>query len=591
MVIAYVSEHRPTKPCLQIKHFDDPPLAALRQLDDIAQEFDPAHKVIFLSQTLHNALPDIPEPLWFRRVLQRFNEHLIDSTDLYPAILRPLMYILSNCESHNIHRLRPWFKRILEKRHEKALTQCILESMSVVFRRLNDAELGSDLKAHLVKVVSKGVEQRPAVQMLALIKHFDDPPLAALRQLDDIAQEFDPAHKVIFLSQTLHNALPDIPEPLWFRRVLQRFNEHLIDSTDLYPAILRPLMYILSNCESHNIHRLRPWFKRILEKRHEKALTQCILESMSVVFRRLNDAELEDQCLELLLFSLTGNDPIVKQVAVRSIVPIVDFIPLRFINKHLIPVFLSQIDLLVTIGHLSDRCDSATLHSLLAVASVCSALHPAIVHSKSRLVQRILTCDVSRLRDTQIISNHLLNPLVLGLALPEMSPAHFDDVMSSSRILLDITEQLRYDSDDFKAKAQGNGRLCSRRVSMSSNHLPRLLITAARPSISGDGRKMSFLSADGRLEDRGRRDSKDSRGSIQSDVSIRLGNDGSDLSDESAAADAAGHRGRRKSWLEGYMHSASLEHSTVLETRRNSIRRSGGHQSERTSKNTLACND
>lgn len=112
-------------------------------------------------------------------------------------------------------------------------------------------------------------------------------------------------------------------------------------------------------------------------------------------------------------------------------------------------------------------------------------------------------------------------------------------------------------------------RLCSRRVSMSSNHLPRLLITAARPSISGDGRKMSFLSADGRLEDRGRRDSKDSRGSIQSDVSIRLGNDGSDLSDESAAADAAGHRGRRKSWLEGYMHSASLEHSTVLETRPN----------------------
>lgn len=113
--------------------------------------------------------------------------------------------------------------------------------------------------------------------------------------------------------------------------------------------------------------------------------------------------------------------------------------------------------MLVTIGHLSDRCDSATLHSLLSVASVCSALHPAIVHSKSRLVQRILTCDVSRLRDTQIISNHLLNPLVLGLALPEMSPAHFDDVMSSSRILLDITEQLRYDSDDFKAKAQGNG--------------------------------------------------------------------------------------------------------------------------------------
>ena len=36
-------------------------------------------------------------------------------------------------------------------------------------------------------------------------------------------------------------------------------------------------------------------------------------------------------------------------------------------------------------------------------------------------------------------------------------------------------------------------------------------------------RKMSFLSADGRLEDRGsRRESKESRGSLESDVSIRI---------------------------------------------------------------------
>lgn len=48
--------------------------------------------------------------------------------------------------------------------------------------------------------------------MLIKTKHFDDPPLAALRQLDDIAQEFDPAHKLSFLSQTLTNALPGIPE-------------------------------------------------------------------------------------------------------------------------------------------------------------------------------------------------------------------------------------------------------------------------------------------------------------------------------------------------------------------------------------------
>lgn len=46
---------------IQIKHFDDPALSALRQLDDISQVFDPSQKAHFLGQTLCAALPVIPE--------------------------------------------------------------------------------------------------------------------------------------------------------------------------------------------------------------------------------------------------------------------------------------------------------------------------------------------------------------------------------------------------------------------------------------------------------------------------------------------------------------------------------------------------
>ena len=35
----------------------------------------------------------------------------------------------------------------------------------------------------------------------------------------------------------------------------------------------------------------------------------------------------------------------------------------------------------------------------------------------------------------------------VGLASRELSPAHFDDVLSSIRILLDIVETLRYEND------------------------------------------------------------------------------------------------------------------------------------------------
>uniref|UniRef100_A0A1I7W860 Mariner Mos1 transposase n=1 Tax=Heterorhabditis bacteriophora TaxID=37862 RepID=A0A1I7W860_HETBA len=123
-------------------------------------------------------------------------------------------------------------------------------------------------------------------------------------------------------------------------------------------------------------------------------------------------------------------------------------------------------------------------------------------------------------------------------------------------------------------------RLGNRRVSMSSTNLPRVMISAARPSFSNDSRKMSFLSADGRLEDRGRRESRDSRGSLESDMSIRIGN-GSDVSDDSCHSGASqSARGRRQSWLDSYAHSVSLEQgASYLETKgmeRNiSFKRSG----------------
>uniref|UniRef100_A0A9J2P300 Protein kinase domain-containing protein n=1 Tax=Ascaris lumbricoides TaxID=6252 RepID=A0A9J2P300_ASCLU len=468
-------------------------------------------------------------------------------------------------------------------------------------------ELGVNLLDAMQKVLSPIVEQRPSVQLLALIKHFDDPALSALRQLDDIAQEFDPAHKGLFLSQTLYNNLPAIPENLWFTRVLQRFNEHLLDSHELYAAIARPLFYMLDHCESHNIHKLRPWIRRIVDHAQQKALTPLILENMAVLLRRLSDDKVDDQLQDLLVMCIKSDDIHTQSAdlnglfdyrqaicssgessvvclcgfsfqgqAVRNIPAVVEFLPNWFLARRLLPAFDSltkyvqgnvsrQLDVLACIGALSDRCDWNTLKVLIPCVSICNMHHHAVIHAKSRLVQRIITCDASRLRDRSLICVHLLNPLTLGLALKELSVTHFDDVISTVRILIDMVEQLRYETDEYQQGLSCNlGRMGSRRVSMSSSHLPRVMITAARPSFSGyDSRKMSFLSADGRLEDRGRRESKDSRGSLESDLSSRIGN-GSDVSDEH---NPSGREGRRKSWLEGYMHSCSLEqNSSQLET-------------------------
>lgn len=69
-----------------------------------------------------------------------------------------------------------------------------LETYHIVVGQLDAAlqcistELGPNLKDSMAKVLSLDVEVRPTVQLLSLIKHFDDPCLSALRQLDDIAQ-------------------------------------------------------------------------------------------------------------------------------------------------------------------------------------------------------------------------------------------------------------------------------------------------------------------------------------------------------------------------------------------------------------------
>ncbi|UMM13833.1 hypothetical protein L5515_001913 [Caenorhabditis briggsae] len=477
-------------------------------------------------------------------------------------------------------------KRLIDAKNNLETYHIIVNQLDAALQCISN-ELGPNLKDSLSKVLSLDVVQRPAVQLLTLIKHFDDPALSALRQLDDISQMFDPSHKSHFLSHTLNQAIPNIPESIWFNRVLPRFNEQLWEQPDLYYFITKPLFHILEHCESHNIHKMKPWIRKLMENAaHNKLLRAFILENMSALFRRLSDEFVEDKCLDVIILSLKSDDTSLQSSAVRGLPHVAEYLPISFITKKLLPTIMNlppylqdnvprQLDLLAALAALSDRCDVANVALLFGCISLCNSTHSVIVHAKSRIAQRLVMRDPNRLKDAQLMCVHLLNPLVTGLACDDLSKfscAHFDDIMSSVRILLEILEQRRYEMEDRQEHKQSNhhlglNRLGNRRVSMSSTNLPRVMISAARPSFSSDSRKMSFLSADGRLEDRGsRRESRDSRGSLESDMSIRIGN-GSDISDDSCFSSHSA-KGRRQSWLDNYGHSVSLEQNTngFLET-------------------------
>ncbi|VDN07147.1 unnamed protein product [Thelazia callipaeda] len=95
---------------------------------------------------------------------------------------------------------------------------------------------------------------------------------------------------------------------LWFSRILLRFDEFLIDSYDLYAALSRPLFYMLDNCESHNIHRLKPWIRRIVDQAQQRSVRSIVLDNMNILFRRFSDEKVEDQLQDLIVMCIKSED-------------------------------------------------------------------------------------------------------------------------------------------------------------------------------------------------------------------------------------------------------------------------------------------
>uniref|UniRef100_A0A1I8EU96 Protein kinase domain-containing protein n=1 Tax=Wuchereria bancrofti TaxID=6293 RepID=A0A1I8EU96_WUCBA len=199
-------------------------------------------------------------------------------------------------------------KRLIDAKNNIDTYRVICGQLDTALKCIAE-ELGPNLLDAMEKVLSLDVDKRPTVQFLALIKYFDDPALSTLRQLDNIMQVFDPEQKNAFLSQTLYDNLSLIPENLWFVRILPRFDEFFIDCYDLYAALSRPLFYMLDQCESHNIIKLKSWIHRIVYQAIRCTLTPLILENMNILFRRMsNDKEIEDQIQNLIVMCIKSQD-------------------------------------------------------------------------------------------------------------------------------------------------------------------------------------------------------------------------------------------------------------------------------------------
>uniref|UniRef100_A0A0N4ZME1 Protein kinase domain-containing protein n=1 Tax=Parastrongyloides trichosuri TaxID=131310 RepID=A0A0N4ZME1_PARTI len=479
-------------------------------------------------------------------------------------------------------------KRIIDAKNS-------LESYHIVVDQLDKCltTVGFDIEGPLLSqirdVLSKDPKKRPTMQVLALSKHFKDPSASVLRQLDDLTQLFDPSQKHLFLKETLSKVVPEIPESVWFSRIVQRFNQNLIGVVEVYSSILKPLCVMLETCDKCNINKLESWFCRIFETIPNDGIEDIFYDHISTIYKRLDNKLIRERCLDFVYSQVSSNDDNSIKCGIICCKKLCILMPMGFIMEVLVPILKSydkylddnptrQTDYLSLIEDLSIRCNDRELEILLPLVSIANSLHPIVVYGKARLVLSICLNGGQRLRNHVIITHDLLHPLNLGLGLMEMEDKYFSEILHAISQLVEQLQWMREltckknDEDDCLLKVNGD----SKEQSVSTSNLPKLIVSEA---FSNDSRKMSFLSADGRLDDRFfRRFSKDSRSSIESECSYKLSKN-SDVSDDSCKLiEVTGGR-RRKGWLGSYnKQSTSFDQTNasniLIESPTKSVRRS-----------------
>ncbi|KAK1118526.1 hypothetical protein K0M31_014835 [Melipona bicolor] len=88
-------------------------------------------------------------------------------------------------------------------------------------------------------------EKRPTIQVLSMIKYFQDPPVYALQFLD-VSKMKDVLQKEHFYTTTLKGILPYIPRKLWYQHIWTYLQTEL-ESQEVQSAVLQPVFYIVQN--------------------------------------------------------------------------------------------------------------------------------------------------------------------------------------------------------------------------------------------------------------------------------------------------------------------------------------------------------
>ncbi|XP_060832867.1 SCY1-like protein 2 isoform X1 [Bombus pascuorum] len=186
-------------------------------------------------------------------------------------------------------------------------------------------------------------EKRPTIQVLSMIKYFQDPPVYALQFLD-VSKMKDVLQKEHFYTTTLKGILPYIPRKLWYQHIWTYLQTEL-ESQEVQSAVLQPVLYIVQNSTQEEYDQIVfPSLRSLFSNRKSIQGTVTLLENLHLILMKTSREYIEGEVLPMLYTSFENSTTQVQTAAFVAVSNVTDYIDDESVRNIVLPKLLQAFE-------------------------------------------------------------------------------------------------------------------------------------------------------------------------------------------------------------------------------------------------------
>ncbi|XP_061943452.1 SCY1-like protein 2 isoform X1 [Apis cerana] len=186
-------------------------------------------------------------------------------------------------------------------------------------------------------------EKRPTIQVLSMIKYFQDPPVYALQFLD-VSKMKDALQKEHFYTTTLKGILPYIPRKLWYQHIWTYLQTEL-ESEEVQSAVLQPVLYIVQNSTQEEYDQIVfPSLRSLFSNRKSVHGTVTLLENLHLILKKTSREYIESEVLPMLYTSFENSTTQVQTAAFVAVSNVTDYIHDEAVRNIVLPKLLQAFE-------------------------------------------------------------------------------------------------------------------------------------------------------------------------------------------------------------------------------------------------------